>query len=74
MKKDVYVIFQSYFEYELYYCQNHVWKRNIEDAITYKTKQLANKHLYRLQTYATQQLKNSNIDINSLAIKRISNI
>jgi len=57
MKKKAFVISQPYFEYRLYYCPGHEWNRNIEKAITYDSKQLAKKHLYRLQTFATNNLK-----------------
>ena len=71
MKKKAFVIFQPYFEYKLYYCPEHEWNRNIEEAIAYDSKQLAKKHLYRLQTFATQQLKKAGITSDALAIEQI---
>jgi len=72
MKKKAFVIFQPYFEYKLYYCPGHEWNRNIEKAITYDSKQLAKKHLYRLQTFATLQLKKAGITSKALAIEHIT--
>ena len=71
MKKKAHVIFQPYFEYKLYYCPGHEWKRNIDEAIIYETKQLAKKHLFRLQTFATQQLKKAGISSDALVIEPI---
>lgn len=69
MGKNSFVIYQPYFEDKLYYCPNHEWKRNIGEAITYDTLKLANKHQFRLQKFATQQLKKSGIDPTALIIE-----